>query len=355
MKDNVELQKKTSDFKLKISKNLQNKIDYLCNRFPNTEWSGILYYKHTGSFEKNNLSITAQDLLLMDIGSGTFTEFEMSPEVAVNLVEHQELMDCCIGLVHSHGAMAAFFSGTDLNTLKEEGSERNHFLSLIVNNAGNYVAAITKKATYDCEITGKKEYFSFGNKHYFEPVKRKKQYDVVEYYELEILKPETIVKNDELDNRIREIEEAKKPKINPMPYNDWRMNQLELPFEGYERVTPNFRMPVETPETSWTSATTGEIDEIILKTDLARLVSLNYFIDEEWYSDETLSTDDILEEYAELYALWDDSFEDKWTEFIKILGCDKEELKTMLQVVHNSKLDYTYLKHLKLCLEKTIR
>ena len=36
-----------------------------------------------------------------------------------------------------------FFSGTDLNTLQEEGSDMNNFLSLIVNNAGQYTAAIT--------------------------------------------------------------------------------------------------------------------------------------------------------------------------------------------------------------------
>ena len=39
----------------------------------------------------------------------------------------------------------AFFSGTDVNTLLEEGSDLNHFLSLIVCNAGQYVARITRK------------------------------------------------------------------------------------------------------------------------------------------------------------------------------------------------------------------
>lgn len=41
-----------------------------------------------------------------------------------------------------------FFSGTDLSTLQEEGNERNHFVSLIVNNAGKYTAAITRKIKY---------------------------------------------------------------------------------------------------------------------------------------------------------------------------------------------------------------
>lgn len=44
--------------------------------------------------------------------------------------------------------MTSFFSNTDLNTLQEEGNERNHFVSLIVNNAGKYTAAITRKIKY---------------------------------------------------------------------------------------------------------------------------------------------------------------------------------------------------------------
>ena len=41
--------------------------------------------------------------------------------------------------------MSTFFSGTDTATLKEEGRDRNNFVSLIVNNAGSYTAAITRR------------------------------------------------------------------------------------------------------------------------------------------------------------------------------------------------------------------
>lgn len=44
--------------------------------------------------------------------------------------------------------MTSFFSNTDIDTLQEEGDERNHFVSLIVNNAGKYTAAITRKIKY---------------------------------------------------------------------------------------------------------------------------------------------------------------------------------------------------------------
>lgn len=43
--------------------------------------------------------------------------------------------------------MATFFSGTDQNTLVQEGMGMNNFVSLIVNNAGEYTAAITRKVT----------------------------------------------------------------------------------------------------------------------------------------------------------------------------------------------------------------
>ena len=38
-----------------------------------------------------------------------------------------------------------FFSGTDKATLQSEGSDMNHFVSLIVNNAGKYTAGVTRK------------------------------------------------------------------------------------------------------------------------------------------------------------------------------------------------------------------
>ena len=43
--------------------------------------------------------------------------------------------------------MAAFFSGTDSNTLLNEGIDSCHYLSLVVNNAGKYVARVTRRLT----------------------------------------------------------------------------------------------------------------------------------------------------------------------------------------------------------------
>ena len=88
--------------------------------------------------------------------------------------------------------MATFFSGTDTSTLLEEGKDRNHFVSLIVNNAGTYTAAITRKAVKDLTISGTLKYKSFDDTEIelgeLEPVKT--QSTVVEYFMLEVEKHE---------------------------------------------------------------------------------------------------------------------------------------------------------------------
>lgn len=55
-----------------------------------------------------------------------------------------------------------FFSGTDTSTLEKEGLDNIHFLSLIVNNAGEYTAKITKQVKHN--ILNVPEYSTFGGK-----------------------------------------------------------------------------------------------------------------------------------------------------------------------------------------------
>ena len=82
--------------------------------------------------------------------------------------------------------MAAFFSGTDIATLSEEGSERNHFVSLIVNNAGSYVAAITRKIKSKKVISDHFSYKSFDGQE----INGSKDYEIeeesFEWYDLAI-------------------------------------------------------------------------------------------------------------------------------------------------------------------------
>lgn len=133
-----------TSYNLIIPIDLERKIRTICKTIWNKEWSGILFYDYTGSIEEDNLILKCVDIVVLDVGTSTTTEFKMSPEVVDYIAEHPELADSQTGLIHSHNNMATFFSGTDLQTLYIEGKERNHFLSLIVNNNGNYTAAITR-------------------------------------------------------------------------------------------------------------------------------------------------------------------------------------------------------------------
>ena len=144
-------------YQILIPKEFERKIRLLCDLSPDIEWSGILFYEPSGSFE-NSLTIVCKDIFLMDIGTATYTEIDWeTPEIAQYMVSHLELFDCKMGLIHSHNKMATFFSGTDQNTLRAEGNDMNVFVSLIVNNAGEYTAGITKRVidSIDRTITDK--------------------------------------------------------------------------------------------------------------------------------------------------------------------------------------------------------
>ena len=147
-KPQMPLVKGSTSYKLIIPNSVERKIRFLCERVWDTEWSGVLFYTYTGNFEDNSMVVTCKDIFPMDIGTTTYTEFNMSPDVISYMAENPELLDCKTGLIHSHNNMATFFSGTDLETLRTEGNDINHFVSLIVNNAGKYTAAITRKIKY---------------------------------------------------------------------------------------------------------------------------------------------------------------------------------------------------------------
>ena len=202
--------KKDNKYKLIITPSLEEKIRFLCARFPNNEYSGVLFYDYTGRFEDNSLVLTAKDFCLMDYGSATYTEFDKSAEICNYMIEH-DLLECQQGLMHSHDQMSTFFSGTDLGTLQEEGSDMNNFLSLIVNNAGQYTAAITRKVKHIPHVTEVLEYEFFGE----ETINiGNDEYDAIESYEIEyfflnIEKPTVNIGYTDLFNRIEEISKDK--------------------------------------------------------------------------------------------------------------------------------------------------
>lgn len=119
--------------------------------------------------------------------------------------------------ITSHHTMSTQPSGTDLNTLREEANERNCFVSLIVNHAGTYYAAITRKVQTKSEITIKNlgtsyEFFGEGSKEISKDnTETTKTIDkeYIEYFDLEVERHEVTNSLSYLDDRFEEIEQKK--------------------------------------------------------------------------------------------------------------------------------------------------
>ena len=219
-------------FKLIIPVSVEKKIRFLCNEIHNIEWSGILFYKTTGNFEDRNLVITCIDIYQMDEGTGGYTEFRNNADTVSYMCNHPELLQDGVyqSIIHSHHSMKAFFSNTDTDTLLEWGSEMPHFVSLIVNNAGNYVAAVTRSVKSRKLIEETIEYPTFGNNKCTGLRHEVQETGYIEYFDLDVIKEGN---NDETESEMRtrmtEIRENKSRMANTGKY---------VPVGEYDR---NFR------------------------------------------------------------------------------------------------------------------
>ncbi len=198
----------TYNYRLIIPAEVERKIRFACQKVWSTEWSGTLFFTHEGSFENNDLVIKCVDIYIMDIGTQAYTEFDMNPDVIAYMCENPELLDCQMGLIHSHNNMSTFFSGVDTATLKEEGRDRNNFVSLIVNNAGTYTAAITRRVkSKQVKESVSYEFFGDGERH------DTKEYvsdaDEIEWFYLKIEKEGENYSFPDMAARLEEIKQAK--------------------------------------------------------------------------------------------------------------------------------------------------
>ena len=216
------LVKGSTTYKLKVPRKVEEKIRYLIRKFPSTEWSGVLFYTHTGKFEDGSLEIHCQDIYPMDLGTGTFTDFKMDETVVGYIAENIDLFGCDTGLCHSHHSMGAFFSGTDTSTLRTEGNDTNCFVSLIVDTKGTYQAAITRKVQAKKEIITKYldtsyEFFGEGTKYMGNHSTEEKQTfvddTIIEYFMLDVEVEQVDNPLAYLDTRFDEIQEAKKKRV----------------------------------------------------------------------------------------------------------------------------------------------
>jgi len=194
----------------------------LCRKFPTLEWSGILFTSYKGNFEDGSLVITCQDLYPMDLGTSTYTDFKMDETVAGYIAENIDLFGCDMNLLHSHNNMSCFFSGTDISTLRSEGNDQNCFVSLIVNNAGTYCAAITRKVKEKKTVVTKDysstyEFFGEGEKTAKVLAGTTENTEVeniyIEYFMLDVEIEHVDNPLAYLDSRFDEIQEVKKKRV----------------------------------------------------------------------------------------------------------------------------------------------
>lgn len=277
-KPKATLVKNNRIYKMVIPANVEQKIRFACAAVPNLEWSGVLFYTYTGTFEKCDLTVTCKDILVMDVGNATYTEWCADAEVISYMAEN-DLLDCQMGIVHSHNNMAAFFSGTDTATLLAEGQDRNNIVSLIVNNKGEYQAAITRLVVTTATVkeTGTYQFFGEGEKQYDDEYETEDIY--VEYFMFDIVKKSPKGLPDFID-RMSEVMKKKKP-VAQTAYGNWQTPSWQQPRPAASfSTTPSTvvttakpaqvqtnnaaKLKVATPGTVPMPAKTGETDKSTL-------------------------------------------------------------------------------------------
>lgn len=117
-------------------------MKFLCKNIWEVEWSGVLFYSNKGDFGTPKFEITLEHILPMNKGSQAYTEFETDETLVNFLMDNPENLTHQKGLVHSHNSMNVFFSGTDMDEIKENSEFYNYYLSVIVNNKEEITAKI---------------------------------------------------------------------------------------------------------------------------------------------------------------------------------------------------------------------
>lgn len=196
-------------YKINIPEEVEAKIRHFCRNIWEVEWSGVLFYTVTGTFEDGDLEINCKDIYLMDIGTAGSTTFDMTPEVVGYMADNIELLEEGVyqGLIHSHNNMTAYFSGTDNAAIAQEANDMPHFVSLVVNNRGQYVACLTRKGEVVTNIISKLTYPTWGGEYIEETKTKESVSETIIQYDLEINFPYKHL--DDTHLRIAEVKQNK--------------------------------------------------------------------------------------------------------------------------------------------------
>lgn len=134
-----------------MKKEIIEKIQYLCNRISEVEWSGILLYSVKGSIKDvESLELHCEDIIPMHKGTIAATNYRYNNNredkhidyVSTVSEKNPEVLTWKIGHIHSHNNMNVFFSSTDMDEIEENAKSHNFYLSLIVNNKMEMTAKV---------------------------------------------------------------------------------------------------------------------------------------------------------------------------------------------------------------------
>lgn len=126
-----------------VSGKLKAQIKHICDAHK-IEWCGILLYKidKGNTLDPEDIVIKVDYIFITGFGTHSFTEGQYN-DALLKMMDIADLDDYSYGMVHSHGEMNTFFSGTDVAQMDDNYSMFNPFyLSLVVNNKGSYSARI---------------------------------------------------------------------------------------------------------------------------------------------------------------------------------------------------------------------
>lgn len=84
-----------------LSQELWSKISRLHTYAGGTEWSGPIYYDITGDLKQpDDMVMEVEHLILKNVGSGAYTEYEFGPEMIDLYDDRPKLMTMPMGHMH---------------------------------------------------------------------------------------------------------------------------------------------------------------------------------------------------------------------------------------------------------------
>lgn len=130
------------------------KVRSACRKFPDLEWSGVLYYK-ADNMDKGiyQLELELIDFVPITVDTKAHTGFSYGTEHIEYAIE-KDLMDYEFGDIHSHNTMEVFFSGTDNNDFAKNAEFYIYYLSIVVNNKGEICAKVGQIVEKKSIVTG---------------------------------------------------------------------------------------------------------------------------------------------------------------------------------------------------------